>query len=106
MRMLEFPHPKTTRRLRAPVQTAVTAALLVLAASLADAATPVQQCASGKSRAAGAYAACRANAHAKLATTGNATKFADALAACGAKLATVWAKLEAKAARAGATCLD
>jgi hypothetical protein len=79
-------------------------ASLLLVTTAAAAATPEQQCQSGKNKAAGKYAGCRLNAEAKLATSGDATKYADALAKCSDKLATAWQKLEAKAAAAGASC--
>ena len=93
-------------RFRLPMLAFASAVVFLLTGRVHAGPSPTQQCAAGKNRAAGAYAACRANAEAKLATTGNAAKLADALAVCAAKLGAAWGKLEAKAARAGATCLD
>lgn len=49
---------------------------------------------------------CRLNAEAKLGTTGDATKYAEAIAKCGEKLTTGWQKATEKAVDAGAACLD
>lgn len=84
----------------------VIAALLLGAASAPAKPTPVQKCQGGKNQAAGKYAACRQNAEAKLATTGDTVKYNAALDKCELKFRSTWQKLEASAAKAGATCLD
>jgi hypothetical protein len=81
-------------------------ALLVSFTTVAHGATPEQQCQASKNKAAGAYAACRQNAEAKLATSGDGVKYDAALAKCGAKLTGAWQKADAKAATASVTCLD
>ena len=80
---------------------------LLLGASWATAGlTPEQKCQAGKNQAAGKYAACRQNAEAKFAKNGDPTKYAKDLAGCTAKFTARWQKLEASAAKAGATCRD
>lgn len=87
--------------------TATIALAFTLAASTAlGAPTPEQKCRSGKGTAAGKYAACTQTAYAKLATSGDAQKLADALQKCREKLDTAWAKQEANAAKANASCPD
>jgi hypothetical protein len=81
-----------------------TALLLLTAATTVAAPTPEQQCQAGKNKAAGKYAACRENAEAKLATSGDVTKFGQAITKCGEKLTAAWQKLEAKAVAAATTC--
>jgi hypothetical protein len=66
--------------------------------------TPEQQCQAGKNKTAGKYAACRENAEAKLATSGDTTKYGEAITKCAAKFATAWQKLEDKAVKAGTVC--
>lgn len=85
---------------------AVAVAALLLAMGPAHAATAVQQCQSSKNKAAGKYVACRENADAKLATSGDALKHTDALAKCATKYAGAWQKAIDKATAAGAICLD
>jgi hypothetical protein len=96
---MSFPDPIRT------VTVAVTVALLACCA-VVHAATPEQQCQASKNKAAGAYAACRQGAEAKLATSGDGVKYDAALAKCSAKLTSAWQKADAKAAAAGVTCLD
>ncbi len=80
--------------------------LLTVAASSPSygAGTPAQQCQAGKNKAAGKYAACRENAEAKLATSGDVAKYGDAITKCSGKFASAWQKLEDKAAAAGSAC--
>lgn len=66
--------------------------------------TPEQRCQAGKDKAAGKYAACRANAEARLVTSGDTSKNAAALNKCATTFVTAWQKLEDKAAKAGAPC--
>jgi hypothetical protein len=68
--------------------------------------SPAQACQAGKNKEAGKYGTCRQNAEAKLATTGDATKYATALAKCLEKYRKAWPKLEAKATKKGAVCLS
>ncbi|MEB2284853.1 MAG: hypothetical protein OZ922_09255, partial [Myxococcales bacterium] len=85
----------------------VLAAALGAAASIAGAAaTPEQKCQSAKNKIAGQYAACRQNAEAKLATGGDAAKYAVAIGKCASKFTKAWQKAIDKAAKANATCLD
>jgi hypothetical protein len=86
--------------------TIVAVALLVGASSAWGTLTPQQKCQSGKNRTAGKYAVCRHNAEAKLATTGDTVKYNGALAKCATSFQSAWQKLDAKAAKANATCLD
>ena len=91
--------------------TIVAAALLVSTNSAWGAATlqqTQQKCQAGKNKIAGKYAACRQNAEAKLATTGDVVKYNAALGKCAASFLSAWPKLDAKAAKAGLgfTCLD
>jgi hypothetical protein len=85
------------------VLTTLVAGALLLAVTPAQAATPAQQCQSGKNKAAGKYAACRQNAAAKLATTGDSGKYTTAIGTCETKFNDTWTKSEGKAAGA---CLD
>lgn len=82
----------------------IAGALLCPSRPAESAATPTQQCAAGKNKAAGKYTACRENAEAKLAATGDANKYADALAKCALKFSAAWQKLEDTATAAGASC--
>src|SRR4051812_5885048 len=68
--------------------------------------TPEQQCQATKNKIAGKYAACRQNAEAKLAASGETSKYTDALDKCDTKFSAAWRAADAKAANAGATCLD
>jgi len=84
----------------------VIAALLLGTSSASAKPTPQQKCQGGKNQAAGKYAACRQNAEAKLATTGDTMKYNTALGKCELTFRSTWLKLEANVAKAGATCLD
>lgn len=81
-------------------------AVTALHAADVRAATVGQKCQAGKNKAAGTYAACRQNAEAKLATSGDAAKYGAAIGKCTSKLAAAWLKLEATAAGKGGACLD
>src|SRR5262245_49511888 len=93
-------HPGARRAL---VTLTVLVAFATAAVSYA-APTPEQKCQAGKNKTAGKYAACRENAEAKLATSGDTTKYGEAITKCGDKFATAWQKLEDKAVAAGTTC--
>jgi len=81
------------------------ACTFLLDANLTHAAgTPEQKCQAAKNKAVGKYAGCRAKAEAKLATSGDAAKYAMALATCTTKFVSSWQKLEARAVAAGTTC--
>jgi hypothetical protein len=80
------------------------ACALFLGATAAHAATDEQKCQAAKNKAASKYAGCRANAEAKLVTSGDAAKHTAALANCASKFTTAWQKLETKAVDAGTTC--
>lgn len=89
--------------------TIVAAALLVSTNSAWGAATlqqTQQKCQAGKNKVAGKYAACRQNAEAKLATTGDVVKYNAALTKCAASFHSTWQKLDTKAAKVQVTCLD
>ena len=81
----------------------VAAALLVTATAIHAAGAP-EQCQAGKNRAAGKYAACRESAEAKLAVSGDTTKYGEAITNCAGKFARAWQKLEDKAVAAGSAC--
>lgn len=81
--------------------------LLVLTATAAFAApAPEVKCEAAKNLAAGNYAFCRQKAEQKLAAKGDATKYAEALGKCAAKLSKAWAKAEEAATAKGAACPD
>jgi hypothetical protein len=87
------------------VLTVLVAALPLLAAATAQAQpTAEQACQSGKNTMAGEYTACRAYAEAKLATSGDTTKYGEAITKCAAKFAAAWQKLENEAVAAGTSC--
>ncbi len=86
-----------------PVMT-VSGVLLLVVTTAYAAGTPEQQCQAGKNKTAGKYAACRENAEAKLAASGDMGKYNAAITKCGDKFAAAWQKLEAKAVAAGTTC--
>jgi hypothetical protein len=65
--------------------------------------TPEEKCQAGKNTAAGRFAACLQNAEAKLTTTGDLGKYAQAQLDCSYDFATKWLQLERSAAQAGAT---
>ena len=80
---------------------------LVLWISTAGAAAiPEETCQAGKNAAAGVYAACQQNAQKNLALTGNTTKYNTAIEKCQAAFNSAWERLEARAAKKGATCPD
>ena len=84
---------------------ALGAAFAVLAAAaMAEAGSPAQQCQAGKNKIAGKYAACRENAEAKEATSGDGEKFHQAIAKCSLKFGIAWQNAESKAVGAGTTC--
>lgn len=78
----------------------------VLVATAEARPTPAQKCQAGKNKAAGTYAACRQDAEAMLVATGNTTRYAKATLDCSYRFAAKWLQLDARAARAGATCPD
>jgi len=84
----------------------VAGALLLGAPSAEAAGTPQQKCQSAKDKAAGKYAACRQNAEAKLATSGDTTKYGPAIAKCTTKFGNSWLKANENAAKALVSCLD
>lgn len=66
--------------------------------------TAEQRCEAGKHLTSGKYLACQGKAKKGLLTTGDAVKYADAIAKCESKLLGSWSKLEAGAAAAGTSC--
>ena len=70
----------------------------------AHAATPAQNCQSGKNKAAGTYASCRQNAEAKFATSLDGVKRTADLVKCETKYRSAWTALEAKAVKKGGVC--
>ena len=84
----------------------IVCALAFATASHAGVITPEQKCQATKNMTAGKYAACRQSAEAKLAITGNVTKYDEALAKCATKFASAWQKAIDNATKKGATCLD
>lgn len=87
------------------VLTVLVAASPLLAAATAQAQpTAAQACQSGKNTTAGEYAACRGNAEAKLATSGDTTKYGEAITRCAARFTAAWQKLENEAVAAGTSC--
>ncbi|HZR81811.1 MAG TPA: DUF1566 domain-containing protein [Candidatus Binatia bacterium] len=66
----------------------------LLLASSALAATPAQNCQSGKNKEAGKYAACRQRAEATFALTGDAAGRTARLATCGLKYGLRWPQIE------------
>ena len=84
----------------------VAGALLLGARSVEAGGTAQQQCQSAKDKAAGKYAACRQNAEAKLATSGDTTKYGPAIAKCTTKFGNSWLKANENAAKALVSCLD
>jgi len=80
-------------------------ALSLLCAAAAHAAgTPEQKCQAGKNDAAGKYAQCLGKAEKSYVTSGDATKYDNAIVKCEGKLVATWDKLEAAAVAAGTTC--
>ncbi|HYC54065.1 MAG TPA: hypothetical protein VEL28_03915, partial [Candidatus Binatia bacterium] len=82
----------------------IAALVLALASAATAGPTPEQKCEAGKNDAAGKYDACAAKAEKGRVSTGNMTKYADALANCEGKLVDTWTKLEADAVSAAAVC--
>jgi hypothetical protein len=83
---------------------AATAILVLTVTATHAAGTPEQKCQAGKNKAAGKYAYCRAKAEAKLATSGDQTKYGETIVKCYDKQGATWQKLEDKAVAAGTTC--
>lgn len=86
--------------------TAAAGMLLVAATSAHAKATPTQACAATKNKAAGKYAACLQTAIGNFAANGNVAKVTAARGKCRDGFLKAWAKADAKAAKAGATCGD
>src|SRR5262245_49180117 len=84
----------------------VTSIALVALATAAESygGTPAQQCQAGKNKAAGKYAACRGNAEARLAASGDAITYGEAITKCADRFAAVWQKVEDRAVAAGSAC--
>jgi hypothetical protein len=78
--------------------------VLLLAGTTGAATAPAQRCQSAKNKEAGKYAACRLNAEAKFAATGDGAARATALQKCLAQYAATWPGLETKAVAAGGAC--
>ena len=102
--------PYTTRGLlRAPLHSfplvMLASSLLATAMPVHAGPTPAQQCQAGKSKAVGKYTACRLNAEAKLATSGDVTAYSRAISKCEAKFEAIWPVLEAKAVAKGGLCV-
>ena len=90
--------------LRLKVTLLVSLTLAFAASSAHAASASAQKCQAGKNKAAGKYAACRENAEAKLATSGDTAKYGEAITKCSDKFAATWQKLEDKAVAAGSSC--
>jgi len=84
--------------------TVAACAALLSAGTALGAATPAQKCQMNKNKEGGKYAFCRQKAEGKLALTGDATKYAEAIAKCETKYNTKWPTLEQKAVDAGGMC--
>jgi hypothetical protein len=82
----------------------VTILISATAGLAAAAASPSDICRTGKQAAAAKYVACRAKADRKLDVGGSTSARDAALQACGEKLSTAWATLEAKATARGDSC--
>lgn len=93
----------TTRGIRASFRIALLGALAFRAAS-AFAISPEQRCEARKKLDAGRHAACLLKAEAKLATGGDAERYASTLARCDEKLAKSFARQEEVAGRRSASC--
>ena len=81
----------------------VAATLLWTTAAVAEP-TPAQSCQAGKNKLAGSYAGCRHRAEAKLASTGDAAAYNDAIGFCAARFDAKWPVLEQQAINRGGTC--
>jgi hypothetical protein len=66
--------------------------------------TPGQKCQAAKSKSAGQYLACRQNAEAKLAASGDTTTYGTARNRCVTKFNATWQKAEVAAAKKNAAC--
>lgn len=86
------------------VAAVVALSLTTIVSELAAAPPPGQVCQIGKNKDAGKYDACRLNAEASFAKTGDTGKQATAFAKCRAKFQAVWTKHEAKAVKKSAVC--
>ena len=81
------------------------AAVLLLVAVAAHAATPEQSCQKGRYDAAAKYVGCNLKAHGKAIAAGDLSDpYNAALAKCALKYAATWAKLAARATGTGSTC--
>jgi hypothetical protein len=79
-------------------------AMVSLASRASAGPTPAQVCQSAKNKEAGKYDACRQNAEAGLATSGDNVKYTAALGKCLTKYQLNWAAAEAKAVARGGAC--
>lgn len=95
--IVQKPRILAERSLPCPILAVLVAAVLLLAVTVAQAASPEQACKSGKNKTAGRYAACRENAEAKLAKGGDPSKYNEAIGKCASKFSFAWQKLEALA---------
>lgn len=77
---------------------------LLTAATIEAATTPQQRCEAAKHKITGKYAACRENAEASLATTGDMAKYDAAIAKCETKYQITWQTAEQKALDGGGSC--
>jgi hypothetical protein len=71
-----------------------------------SAAGPHEICQAAKNKIAGKYAFCRQKAAAKLARTGDGSRYSDAIGKCELKFSGAWQKAIDKAAAASTTCVD
>jgi hypothetical protein len=92
--------------MRTMMTTAAIAALGLMATAALAAPTPEQKCQAAKNSAAGKYSACRQAAEKGRVSTGDATKYGDAIAKCETKFADAWQKAIDSATQAGAICPD
>lgn len=90
---------------RASIRAAASFCALLLTTTAAEA-MPERICQATKNKAAGKYTACRHNAEAKVATSGDMARYGSALLKCETKLTAAWNRASAKAIAVGATCLD
>jgi hypothetical protein len=92
-----------TDRKRIPA-TPIAISIVLWIAAGAFAATPAQRCQQGKNKEAGKYAYCRQKAEARLAVTGDAAVYTQALQKCSDKYTAKWPTLEQRAVNAGEVC--
>jgi hypothetical protein len=85
---------------------AIVVCALLWAGAVQAAPTAAEKCQADKNVAAGKYGACRQTAEKTLVLTGDAAKYASAIAKCEATFAKSWQAAIDKAARAGAICPD